>query len=179
MLRDASEKVTTQKMLIVAHSQGNFYANSFYDVVTNGGGVSPQSMGVYAVATPSGHVAGAGKWITSDTDRVITTIIGKKLSRKIMPPNIHIELQSEDGNGHSFSDVYLKYKSGQILSDINASLAKLSVDKNKDINTSCITDPNITITHKITGTLFAIVDPIANTTKNITKNGNVVAPTFF
>ena len=28
MLKDASEKVTTQKLLLVAHSQGNFYANS-------------------------------------------------------------------------------------------------------------------------------------------------------
>src|SRR3989344_2265836 len=31
MLKDASEKVKTQKLLLVAHSQGNFYANSFYD----------------------------------------------------------------------------------------------------------------------------------------------------
>src|SRR3990167_7401034 len=27
MLRDASEKVSTRKLLLVAHSQGNFYAN--------------------------------------------------------------------------------------------------------------------------------------------------------
>jgi len=34
MLRDASEKVTTRKLLIVAHSQGNFYANAFYKRAT-------------------------------------------------------------------------------------------------------------------------------------------------
>ena len=34
MLSDASHKITTQKVLLVAHSQGNFYANSFYDTVT-------------------------------------------------------------------------------------------------------------------------------------------------
>ncbi|MDO8620189.1 MAG: hypothetical protein Q7R64_02470, partial [bacterium] len=28
MLKDASEKVSTRKLLLVAHSQGNFYANS-------------------------------------------------------------------------------------------------------------------------------------------------------
>src|SRR3989338_507721 len=33
MLKAASEKVTTQKLLLVGHSQGNFYANSFYDKV--------------------------------------------------------------------------------------------------------------------------------------------------
>src|SRR3989344_4093399 len=31
ILRDASEKIRTQKVLLVSHSQGNFYANSFYD----------------------------------------------------------------------------------------------------------------------------------------------------
>ena len=32
MLSDASQKVTTQKVLLVGHSQGNFYANNFYDI---------------------------------------------------------------------------------------------------------------------------------------------------
>src|SRR5258708_39489747 len=46
MLKDASEKVQTQKLLLVAHSQGNFYANSFYDTVANRpGGVPEQSIG--------------------------------------------------------------------------------------------------------------------------------------
>src|SRR3989338_3088406 len=54
MIKTASEKVTTQKLLIVAHSQGNFYANSLYDRVTNkDGGVPVQSIGIYGVATPS------------------------------------------------------------------------------------------------------------------------------
>ena len=59
MLKSASEKVSTQKLLLVAHSQGNFYANSFYDTVAGKqGGVPTESIGVYSVATPSGRVAG-------------------------------------------------------------------------------------------------------------------------
>ena len=61
MLKDASEKVKTQKLLLVAHSQGNFYANSFYDTMAGKeGGVPVESIGVYAVATPAGRVAGEG-----------------------------------------------------------------------------------------------------------------------
>ena len=42
MLKSASEKVRTQKLLFVAHSQGNFYANSFYDVVAGQPGGVPK-----------------------------------------------------------------------------------------------------------------------------------------
>src|SRR3989344_9406878 len=56
MLRDASEKVKTQKPLLVAHSQGNFYANSFYDTVAvKAGGVPEESISDYTVVTPAGR----------------------------------------------------------------------------------------------------------------------------
>src|SRR3989344_2805574 len=72
MIKDASQKVETQKLLLVAYSQGNFYANSFYDTVADQeGGVPKQSLGVYAIATPSKRLVGE-RWITSDTDRVIS-----------------------------------------------------------------------------------------------------------
>lgn len=165
MIRDASKKVTTQKMLIVAHSQGNFYANSFYDVVTNDG-VNPDSIGVYAVATPSSRVAGGGKWLTSDTDKVISTLIGRVLKRKIMEPNTHIEIKDGDDNlGHSFSDIYLKYKGDKIISDINSSLNSLKSNPDKD--GACIKEPDLTLVHRITGALFSIVDPLANLAKEI------------
>src|SRR3989338_9215415 len=57
MLRAASEKVKTQKLLIVGHSQGNFYANAFYKRATapssDGASVPLESIGVDSVATPS------------------------------------------------------------------------------------------------------------------------------
>src|SRR3989344_8101472 len=73
ILEAASGQVRTQKLLLVAHSQGNFYANSFYDVVADqAGGVPKESISVYGVATPAGRVAGEGKWLTSDTDKIIS-----------------------------------------------------------------------------------------------------------
>ena len=50
MLRDASEKVTTQKILLVAHSQGNFYANSFYDLVAGRAGGAPPEISVLTLS---------------------------------------------------------------------------------------------------------------------------------
>mgnify|MGYP001574549102 FL=1 len=71
MLNDASTQVKTQKLLLVAHSQGNFYANNFYETVTKSGDVSANSIGVYSVATPASYVAGGGTYRTSNTDTVI------------------------------------------------------------------------------------------------------------
>ena len=43
ILLAASEKLKTQKVLLVGHSQGNFYANSFYGtVVDKDGGISKE-----------------------------------------------------------------------------------------------------------------------------------------
>ena len=166
MIRSASEKITTQKILLVAHSQGNFYANSFYDTVTDtSGSVPAESIGVYGVANPASRVAGGGKWLTSDTDRIIAKLLGRILLRKIMPPNTHITLQSGDDTwGHSFSDVYLKYKGDKIISDIQSSLGQLKTNTAQDPDKPCITQPELTTAHKIEGAILATADPMAQTT---------------
>ena len=163
MLKSASEKVKTQKLLLVAHSQGNFYANSFYDTVAGKqGGVPTESIGVYSVATPSGRVAGGGKWLTSDTDKVIAGVVGRAPFKKIMPPNTHIELQNgDDPAGHNFKDIYLKYRGAEIVSDIRASLDRLSENISQSEDKSCISPPELTVAHKIEGAVLAVADPAA------------------
>ena len=147
MVKDASAKVTTRKLLLVAHSQGNFYANSFYEKVTGkdtpssrgldtsplkrgrGGGVPLESIGMYSVATPSNHVSGGGTYLTSTSDKVIAGVVGSMPLFKIMTPNTDIELKEGDDTwGHNFSDVYLKYRAAQIVSDIEWSLGRLKAD---------------------------------------------------
>mgnify|MGYP001577907781 CR=1 FL=1 len=164
MLKSASEKVKTQKLLLVAHSQGNFYANSFYDTVAGKtGGVPAESIGVYGVATPASRVAGGGKWFTSDTDKIIAGVVGRLSFKKIMPPNTHIELQNgDDANGHNFKDVYLKYKSAEIVSNIQASLNRLSINTSQKENVSCISSPELTLAHKLEGAVLAVADPVAS-----------------
>lgn len=161
MLDSASQKVKTQKLLLVGHSQGNFYANSFYDrVVDKNGGVPATSLGVYSVATPDNHVSGGGKYLTSDTDSVISSVVGNL--KKILKPNDHISLQKTDGNGHSFSDVYLKYRNTKIVSDIKSSFDKLQVNDIQNTGSSCISPQKISTLHKITGTVISASDFIVD-----------------
>ncbi|MBA3733139.1 DUF5011 domain-containing protein [Patescibacteria group bacterium] len=164
ILSDASQKITTQKVLIVAHSQGNFYANSFYDVVAgNSGGIPKESLGVYAVATPSGRTPGNGLWLTSTSDKIIAGLVGGTLSRKIMTPNVTIPLtQDDDENGHNFSSVYLKYQSVRIISDIDKSLELLKNNSIQSENKPCMNPPKITFVHKTVGVVYAVADPAAN-----------------
>ncbi len=164
ILNDASEKVTTQKLLLVAHSQGNFYGINFYDKVADiEGGVPVQSIGMYGVASPAGYVAGGGNYLTSDTDTVISRL-PRKLAN-ILPPNIHIPLEPIDGNGHSFSDVYLKYESARIVGDIKSALDKLQTNTIQDANGLCIAPQKLTLGHKIQGAVLAVADPFAGGTK--------------
>lgn len=165
MLNDASQKVSTQKILLVGTSQGNFYANNFYNkVASQPGGVPSQSIGVYGVGSPADYVAGGGKYVTSDTDGIIAAIVGRFI--KILPPNIHIPLQASDGNGHSFSDVYLKYQSDRIISDINDSLSKLEVNDEQDPQGPCISPPELSVIHKVEGVVLAVADPAASVVKS-------------
>ncbi|OGI71464.1 hypothetical protein A3B84_01740 [Candidatus Nomurabacteria bacterium RIFCSPHIGHO2_02_FULL_35_13] len=171
MLNDASQKVTTQKLLLVGHSQGNFYANNFYDkTASQSGGVPKESMGVYGVATPANRVAGEGKYLTSDTDNVINSVIAKVI--KILSPNIHIPLQNGDGNGHSFSDVYLKYQGDKIISDIKSSLDKLQNNDEQVPQDPCISPPELTTFHKIQSVAFTSADFVIN---NTSKAGVYIA----
>ena len=162
MLKSASEKVKTQKILLVAHSQGSFYANSFYDSVADKPNSVPvESVGVYSVATPASRVAGGGRWITSDTDKVIAGVVGRVPFKNIMKPNTSIVLaEGDDALGHNFSDIYLKYRGQEIISDIQESLDKLKTNNIQDDQKPCIDSPKISIAHKLEGMSLAVADPI-------------------
>lgn len=167
MLHDASEKVSTQKLLVIGYSQGNFYANSFYDKLVNSsgaGGVPAESIRVFGVASPSGRVAGGGEWVTSDTDSIIAGIVASVPFRTIMQPNLHIELTPEDGNGHSFSDVYLKYRGAEVIAGIHRSLDRLTSNTIQAANTSCIRSPKRGVVHQAKGMIYKVADPFAEGT---------------
>ncbi len=165
IMTDASQKLTTQKVLLVGHSQGNFYANDFYDTVADeAGGIPSQSIGVYAVATPSNHVAGGGLYQTSGSDVVIKGIVSNGLNAKILPANVWINFKPSDDNGlgHYFSEVYLKYDSDQIVRDIKTSLNKLQNNNVQKENAPCINPPKLTIAQKVQGVLLAAIDGSVN-----------------
>ncbi len=163
MIKSAAIKVNTQKLLLVAHSQGNFYANSFYDSVADkAGGIPAQSLGIFAVATPASRIAGNGSWLTSDTDKVIAGLVSDVPGRKIMPPNTHIVLGPDDSTlGHDFSSIYLKYRGPEIVSAIRSSLQKLKSNEIQDRNQSCITAAPAGLVHNIEGAILLVTDPVS------------------
>ena len=50
-------------VLIIAHSQGNFYANTSYELLDISSGYKNKTK-VVAIATPANHVAGKGNYYT-------------------------------------------------------------------------------------------------------------------
>lgn len=161
ILKSASRAIKTQKLLLVGYSQGNFYTNSFYDVIAGKpNGLPSESVGVYSVATPAGRVAGNGSWITSESDRVIAGLVEKFPFRNIMEPNTNIALKSADDLlGHSFTDVYLKYRGDKIIRDIKTSLEALSVIEPKI--GPCIDAPPNTVGNFLQKAVFSVADPLA------------------
>ncbi len=171
MLNSASRKITTQKILLVGHSQGNFYANSFYNEVVDK--ISEKSIGVYGVATPSMKVAGGGNYITSSKDKVINFLRVKNILN-ILPANADINF-TDASNGHSFADVYLKNAGKRIASEIKSSLAKLSSNEIQDKNKACFAYTDPTLGHKILRNVLHVVDPVAFSTLTILKTASASA----
>lgn len=106
-----------QKCLLVAHSQGNFFANAAVARI-------PQrlraSVGVVHVATPTAALS--GPYTTSTKDLVIGPI------PTAAPANITLPFTSRDLLGHGFNEVYLHptmASRARILGHVSQSLSAL------------------------------------------------------
>jgi len=62
------------RIVVVAHSQGNFYANAAYDVLASESPDTAHRLGIVAVASPDNRVAGGGQHITVPEDVVVAAI---------------------------------------------------------------------------------------------------------
>ncbi len=125
-----------KKVLVVAHSQGNFFANQAHDLLYYGNGpIEQQSFGIVSVANPSGFVGGSidGLYTTLEEDKVIASIrlilIGLPLAEKPLPANIENgELVTMEPLGHFFLDSYLVSDSNskaKIINDIITGISAL------------------------------------------------------
>jgi hypothetical protein len=68
-----AELALTNRVILVAHSNGNVYANEAYGRLTP---AERTSVGVVAVATPLGSVAGNGPYVTLVEDTVVAAVPG-------------------------------------------------------------------------------------------------------
>jgi hypothetical protein len=110
------------KVVLVAHSQGNLFANIAYL------GIYPEyinSFGVVSVGTPDNYVAGDGPYTTLDEDIVIGNVPAS------LPANINnfFGINWHDWSGHKFADSYMasgRQAETKILDDTIDTINKLS-----------------------------------------------------
>lgn len=94
------------RILVVAHSQGNLYANLAYDNLrSDPTGLSMSSFGIVSVANPSNRVAGNGPYYTRLDDRVILLV--SLLYLDTLPANSVNTNEDHDWLHHNFIDAYL------------------------------------------------------------------------
>ena len=173
-------QVTTQKLLLVGHSQGTYYTNAMYEYLT-GHGVSKGSISVYNLATPAGFVEGGGQYLTSSTDKVINRIRGslsiapsreafaagpvlatvpQTFPDQPLPPNTTLTLnakeKADENGGHSFSNVYLELAPSTIVSTVGGTLAGLSAAA--DSAGDCFAAPSEGISYKARKAGLGVLD---------------------
>jgi len=89
-----------KKVIVIAHSQGNFYANRAY------GNLNNPNFKIVSVATPANKVAGDGRYTTSTDDLIIKAVTSIDVST--LYPNTTNTNKTSDGLGHSFLDHYMQ-----------------------------------------------------------------------
>ncbi len=120
-----------KRVLIVSHSQGNFYANAAYSALS---GQFAANVGNVQVASPASFVASGGPYVTASEDLVIGAItaaaaLGVPGIVPPLPANVTNagDGTSQDVMGHSFTKHYMRGFSTQpmILSNMSAMLQSL------------------------------------------------------
>jgi hypothetical protein len=93
------------RVLVVAHSQGNLYANAAYGNLAGNDTVPMDAFGIVSVATPASRVAGGGPYYTLMYDLVISAV--QLAVPGTLPGNVTNSVSDSDWKHHSFIDSYL------------------------------------------------------------------------
>lgn len=136
------EFLKTNRTILVAHSQGNFFANLAWDQL---GARERQSFSIVSVATFDSYVAGypfpyTDAYTTSGVDVVIAGF--RALGYPALAPNVTNGITLRDLSGHSFADSYLRVGSTS-RNDILGNIAQ-AIDRLQD--PTCNQLPIATIT---------------------------------
>lgn len=95
-----------RRVLLVAHSQGNLYANASHRLLYTNPEITPGSFATIGVATPANYVAGGGTYLTSDADVVINAL-RSIITDQVLPANVSIPLDTGELSGHNFIKTYM------------------------------------------------------------------------
>ncbi|MEK7628191.1 MAG: hypothetical protein AAB421_02095 [Patescibacteria group bacterium] len=163
--KQLAQEVKTQKILILGHSQGTFYANALYDYLIKRG-VPAKSLAVYNIATPASYVAGHGKYLTNANDAVIAEVrqtakesgYPQPLPANTSIPRNPTEVGSEWA-GHGISTTYLAERPTDIAGTIAFLLSRLEAEPTRDTSQPCIPPPESTAAYYAKKVAFLVGDP--------------------
>lgn len=117
------------RIIILAHSQGNYYANLARNLTlekyrTQNAGLSADaSISILSIASPATVVSGGSSHVTLEEDFIINTLRRNSFSPENLPANVtnsnrHV-LEQEDWTGHGLKAHYLSgTESGQLISTL-------------------------------------------------------------
>lgn len=105
-----------RKVVMVAHSQGNLYANIEQNLLVSGPERAQGRVTTVGVASPAQYLLPQSSYVTSSWDQVIN---GLRLVKPVLPSNASIGFHPlSDVMGHSFARIYINRSyatAGQIL----------------------------------------------------------------
>lgn len=120
------------KVVILSHSQGNFYANRAWNTIasmTNGSELT-KGLGIVGVADVASYVAGNGLHTTNSNDLIVKAV--RLLSgSQPLPANVTHPLTSKDLLGHGLSEIYLnddldaRHIKAKLQADVNTMFSRL------------------------------------------------------
>ena len=104
-----------KKVVIVSHSQGNFYANYAREEVIRRNPEYTNNIRIVGVASPSHFVSGSGDYTTNSYDKIINIV------RNIYPDTLraNVSTNTPTPDDHGFSSSYLPWFGSRIRSHVN------------------------------------------------------------
>lgn len=122
------------KVVILSHSQGNFYANRAWNTIANmaNGSELTNALGIVGVADVASYVAGNGLHTTNSNDFIVNAV--RLLSGpQPLAANVTHPITSKEPLGHGLSEIYLnddldaKHIKAKIQADVNTTFDRLEI----------------------------------------------------
>lgn len=114
-----------KKIILVAHSQGNFYANNAVQYISQTYPQYSDSMSIVAVGTPAARVLGSGRWHTNALDVVIEGV--RAFTTNGVLQSNFVQYTPQDISHHSFRGSYIPARGPLIKQDVMALDALLTI----------------------------------------------------
>ena len=149
-----------KKVVLVSHSQGNFFSNNAYAYIVARYPEYLSSIGIVAVGTPASFVAGNGLVTQNSQDAIIFSLVNSVLGFDVVPANVSINGPNDPIN-HAFIDTYMLKSSAKIVSDVRTMINRLEqpeisaecdekIAKVTTLNASNVTDSAATLRGRLT-----------------------------